>query len=368
MRTVQNPARRIAWLIILLGAVALVGGLLWRALNPESPGISLPFTRTVFDAGWLIWAGLGWLVVGGLLRGSLNAMPGKSAQEANTRVTIDTAIREARAAADLRLNDLDARVRSLDSTDRLTLLEQRLTDLEAARAARPLDTRSSDLDERFHDLNGRLVALNSRIDGLGHVQGRLDGHDRSLTDVDTRLQAVQARLDQLVDPLPRLNLLDQRVSDHTDHLNRSDTLFTQNNTRINDLKAELGVMDAEIQGLSARLTSIQEQTHHTQQRLDRLAVPARFAAVDAHLNANHDLKMIEGIGPKIEQALHTAGLLRFEDVAGATLERLRAAIEASGIRFAPSITTWSRQAQYLAANDLIGLKTYQDQLIAGREA
>lgn len=364
MRTVQNPARCIAWLIILVGAVALVGGLLWRALNPESPGISLPFTRTVFDAGWLIWAGLGWLVVGGLLRGSLNALPGSSAQEANTRVTIDTAIREARAAADLRLNDLDARVRSMD----LTRLEQRLTDLEAARASRPLDTRSSDLDERFHDLNGRLVAINSRIDGLGHVQGRLDGHDRSLTEVDTRLQAIQARLDQAADPMPRLNLLDQRVSDHADRLNRGDALFTQNNTRINDLKAELGVIDAEIQGLSARLTSIQEQTQHTQQRLDRLAAPARFIEPSARLNANDDLKMIEGIGPKIEQALHKVGLVRFEDVAGATLETLRAAIEHSGIRFAPSITTWSRQAQYLAANDLIGLKTYQDQLIAGREA
>ena len=350
MRTVQNPARRIAWLIILVGAVALVGGLLWRVLNPESAGISLPFTRTLFDAGWLIWAGLGWLVVGGLLRGSLNAMPGNSAQEANTRVTIDTAIREARAAADVRLNDLDARVRSLDATDRLTQLEQRLAELESARGAVAPDTRSSDLDERFHDLNGRLVAINARIDGLGHVQGRLDGHDRSQAAVDTRL-----------------NLLDQRVSDHADRLNRGDTLFTQNNTRINDLKAELGVIDAEIQGLSARLTSIQEQTHHTQQRLDRLAVPARFTELDARLNANDDLKMIEGIGPKIEQALHKAGLVRFEDVAGATLETLRAAIEHSGIRFAPSITTWSRQAQYLATDDLIGLKTYQDQLIAGRE-
>lgn len=80
-----------------------------------------------------------------------------------------------------------------------------------------------------------------------------------------------------------------------------------------------------------------------------------------------DLKRIEGIGPKMEKALHTAGIETFARLAEATDAELHAAIEAQGMRFAPSIPTWAKQAAYLASGDEAGFEAYKEHLTAGRE-
>lgn len=79
-----------------------------------------------------------------------------------------------------------------------------------------------------------------------------------------------------------------------------------------------------------------------------------------------DLKVVEGIGPKFEKALHAAGIKTFEQLAKASEAELHAAVEAAGMRFAPSIPTWAEQAAYCARGDWDGLKAFQDTLTAGR--
>jgi predicted flap endonuclease-1-like 5' DNA nuclease len=79
-----------------------------------------------------------------------------------------------------------------------------------------------------------------------------------------------------------------------------------------------------------------------------------------------DLKIVEGIGPKMEAALNAAGIMTFAQLAASSEDTLRAAIEKAGMRFAPSVPTWARQAQYAAEGDLEGLKAYQESLTAGR--
>ncbi|MFI2489369.1 helix-hairpin-helix domain-containing protein [Promicromonospora kroppenstedtii] len=80
-----------------------------------------------------------------------------------------------------------------------------------------------------------------------------------------------------------------------------------------------------------------------------------------------DLQRIEGIGPKIETALTAAGYTTYAKVAGASEDELRAALAASGIKFAPAATSWADQAQYLVDGDEDGLREYQDYLIGGQE-
>lgn len=79
-----------------------------------------------------------------------------------------------------------------------------------------------------------------------------------------------------------------------------------------------------------------------------------------------DLLIIEGIGPKFNDALIKAGITTFARLARASEEELRAAIEAAGMRFAPSIPTWAEQAEYAARGDWAGLQAYQERLTAGR--
>ncbi len=80
-----------------------------------------------------------------------------------------------------------------------------------------------------------------------------------------------------------------------------------------------------------------------------------------------DLTKIEGIGPKMATALHNAGITSFAQLAEASQDQLRSAIENAGMKFAPSITTWAKQAKFAADGDWDGLQAYQSILIGGIE-
>ncbi|MFC1961246.1 helix-hairpin-helix domain-containing protein, partial [Chloroflexota bacterium] len=80
-----------------------------------------------------------------------------------------------------------------------------------------------------------------------------------------------------------------------------------------------------------------------------------------------DLTMVEGIGPKIKDALVAARIDTFGKLALAKEERLRDAIKAAGINFAPSLPSWSKQAEMILRGDVVAFEQYKDALDAGRE-
>jgi len=81
-----------------------------------------------------------------------------------------------------------------------------------------------------------------------------------------------------------------------------------------------------------------------------------------------DLKVIEGVGPKIEQLLKDGGINTWAELAAADVERLKEILDAAGPRYQihdPS--TWPAQAKFAAAGDWDELKEYQDMLTGGRD-
>ena len=80
-----------------------------------------------------------------------------------------------------------------------------------------------------------------------------------------------------------------------------------------------------------------------------------------------NLKVVEGIGPKMEKALQVAGIDTFVKLSKATVDELKAAVEAAGMSFAPSLSTWAEQASYAARGDWSGLDDFQAKLTAGRK-
>jgi predicted flap endonuclease-1-like 5' DNA nuclease len=80
-----------------------------------------------------------------------------------------------------------------------------------------------------------------------------------------------------------------------------------------------------------------------------------------------DLQRIEGIGPKMAGALHKAGIRTYARLAATDEATLRQAIESDGLKFAPSIVTWARQAQLLADGDEDGFADLTRRLVAGRD-
>lgn len=79
-----------------------------------------------------------------------------------------------------------------------------------------------------------------------------------------------------------------------------------------------------------------------------------------------DLTVVEGIGPKMQAALRAAGIDTYVKMTETSEDEFRAAIEAQGMRFAPSIPTWAEQAAFAAKGDWDGLSAFQSTLKAGR--
>ncbi|MBK8555757.1 MAG: 50S ribosomal protein L27 [Lewinellaceae bacterium] len=82
----------------------------------------------------------------------------------------------------------------------------------------------------------------------------------------------------------------------------------------------------------------------------------------------NDLKIIEGIGPKIETLLKEGGVETWEDLSKTSIDRLKEILDAAGPRYQihdPS--TWPAQAKFAAEGNWEELKEYQDMLIGGRD-
>lgn len=83
---------------------------------------------------------------------------------------------------------------------------------------------------------------------------------------------------------------------------------------------------------------------------------------------NHDLKLIEGIGPKIEELLVNAGITTFQELAVLDVEKLKEILDAAGSRYRMhDPTTWPKQAALAADGKWDELKELQDSLKGGKE-
>jgi predicted flap endonuclease-1-like 5' DNA nuclease len=97
-------------------------------------------------------------------------------------------------------------------------------------------------------------------------------------------------------------------------------------------------------------------------------IPSAQAAEYAPRPTPDDLTVIEGIGLQVQEALNTAGVFTFKQVADLTGQELYQIVKVEqGVRIVGDTATWSKQAQYLVDGDSAGLKAYQDKILSGRE-
>lgn len=83
--------------------------------------------------------------------------------------------------------------------------------------------------------------------------------------------------------------------------------------------------------------------------------------------APDDLKIIEGIGPKIEKLLNEAGITTFAGLAETEVARLQQILLDAKLRIADP-TTWPEQASLAAQGKMDELQALQDSLKGGRKA
>jgi predicted flap endonuclease-1-like 5' DNA nuclease len=98
---------------------------------------------------------------------------------------------------------------------------------------------------------------------------------------------------------------------------------------------------------------------------------ATIPAIQPHpiYNSADDLKVIEGIGPKIEMILKEAGIENWHQLAEVNIDNLKGILEKAGPRFRlndPS--SWSQQARLLSEGSYDKFKELTDNLVGGRVA
>lgn len=127
-----------------------------------------------------------------------------------------------------------------------------------------------------------------------------------------------------------------------------------NNGRISTLRESLAASQAELD--TCRKKSINLTSKNT-------VAPVASKAIVAD-----NLKVIEGIGPKIEQLLNDNGILTLAQLANAGSETLNKILQSGGVRFAQihDTTTWSDQAALARDNKWEELGRLQDKLDGGR--
>lgn len=80
-----------------------------------------------------------------------------------------------------------------------------------------------------------------------------------------------------------------------------------------------------------------------------------------------DLKLIEGVGPKIADLLINAGIVTFADLAATSAEKVSEILSAAGSNFAThNPTTWADQASLARDGKFDELKELQDKLNGGK--
>lgn len=81
-----------------------------------------------------------------------------------------------------------------------------------------------------------------------------------------------------------------------------------------------------------------------------------------------DLKAIEGIGPKIEGLLNSAGIKTWRELADSSVEVLRQILDNAGESYQlADPSTWAKQADMAARGDWKSFFEYQDKLQGGKE-
>lgn len=80
-----------------------------------------------------------------------------------------------------------------------------------------------------------------------------------------------------------------------------------------------------------------------------------------------DLKIVEGIGPKIEQLLHEGDIKTWLELSETPIERLKEILDAAGSRYQMhDPATWPKQAQFAHEGRFDELKEWQEMLDGGR--
>ncbi len=159
-----------------------------------------------------------------------------------------------------------------------------------------------------------------------------------------------------------------RVSTLTEELTAARVKMTQMEADIEAKGEQVKKAKSDLMMCEGERNALREQAANA----SNTVAPVKKAAAAAIMFAgkkwkSDDLKIVEGIGPKIEELLHNAGIKTWNELAGTSTDRLKEILDAAG----PSYQihdpgTWAQQAGLADQGKWDELKKWQDELDAGK--
>ncbi|MDQ6472926.1 hypothetical protein RB619_19985 [Flavobacterium sp. LHD-80] len=135
--------------------------------------------------------------------------------------------------------------------------------------------------------------------------------------------------------------------------------------RSNEVKLKAKISDLENKSLS----TVNNINTFTSNRTPSVLFnsEAAYAIFGKRIKEN-DLKAVEGIGPKIEELLHNAGINTWKKLSETSATKLQAILDAGGESFSlHNPGTWTRQAELAYSGKWKELKEWQDILDGGKD-
>jgi predicted flap endonuclease-1-like 5' DNA nuclease len=146
------------------------------------------------------------------------------------------------------------------------------------------------------------------------------------------------------------------------------------------LQADLDACKANTRSLNAKISSLEADlaakanSNTSTQSFAANAAPgilfdsALAATAYGKKVKENDLKVVEGIGPKIEALFNAAGITTWRELSETPTEKLQSILDAGGENFAiHNPSTWAKQALLAYQGKWQELKDWQQNLLGGKE-
>ena len=202
------------------------------------------------------------------------------------------------------------------------------------------------------DVNRERAQLAESHQKLEHCTGQISSLKTELGAFPSQLDSVRKELAIALANAGNTPVLDAEIS----------TLRTQA-SRFDALSGDLIGARTELSAALAGRDAMQVEIDRLRSELDALRLQAKPKAS----HKPDDLKVVEGIGPKINELLLAAGIRSFIELSDTPIERLKQILSDAGDRYRihdPS--TWPQQAKLCAEGQWDALRELQDKLVAGR--
>lgn len=221
-------------------------------------------------------------------------------------------------------------------------------------------------DTIITDLNGKLTIKETDLNKANKSVDELLAKNRTISEEKGQLVAdLMAAQNEASDLKVMAALLPER--DNTIESLKNELIGSSKS--IDELTALVRTESSEKEQLATDLANCRNEVDTLRANANsNSAMMVAAAPIVVEPIVPDDLKIVEGIGPKIESLLNNAGILTFQQLAAASVERLTEILEAAGNRYKmhdPS--TWARQAQLAFEGKWDELKEWQDTLKGGKE-